>query len=252
MKAWRVIKTGLEVWQVQGFRTLFKKTKRLFFSEDYNYEMKKVIKQFSNGQSVFIDVGAGVGHIVLDVSKYFKKNICFEPSSKNFIELESKILEKKLKNIVAHNFALGKEGKNSKFYLSKANKWDSSLYVSSKKNFEICDMRVEKLDNIIEPKSDEHYVIKMDVQGAELDVILGAKKLLEHDCVIISEFWPWGLALSGIDPYDFYNHMKNLDYEFFDFDLIAIKENDLKNFCNLGRNKKHLSEDFVIMKRKFS
>jgi FkbM family methyltransferase len=40
-------------------------------------------------------------------------------------------------------------------------------------------------------------VLKCDVQGAEVDVLVGAAQLLAQTQVLISEFWPYGLKRAG-------------------------------------------------------
>ena len=41
------------------------------------------------------------------------------------------------------------------------------------------------------------YLIKIDVQGYEAKVLASASALLQKPCLIIAEFWPYGLRVAG-------------------------------------------------------
>lgn len=56
-------------------------------------------------------------------------------------------------------------------------------------------------------------VLKIDVEGAELDVLDGAEETVaNHRPVLIVEYWPQGLRRSGYDPGSLLTRLADLDY----------------------------------------
>jgi len=94
----------------------------------------------------------------------------------------------------------------------------------------------------------EKCIIKMDVQGAELSVMKGASKILEDDCVIITEYWPWGHYLNEKNPSDFVSYMKSKGYSFFNLRGKRLKDEYIKRMNKVGKIKKYVQDDFLIKK----
>ena len=64
----------------------------------------------------------------------------------------------------------------------------------------------DTLDNICRQHGiSSAQFIKMDVQGAEAKVLRGAIGLLRasHECILMTEFWPYGLARCGADGLEY-------------------------------------------------
>ena len=59
--------------------------------------------------------------------------------------------------------------------------------------------------------------IKIDVQGAEGKAILGASSILQNsaDCIILSEFWPYGLERYGSDLHSYVENLQALGFQLF-------------------------------------
>ena len=111
------------------------------------------------------------------------------------------------------------------------------------------DVKVNTLDNILQEQNIcEKALIKMDVQGSELSVMKGAKNLLSKDCLIITEFWPWAMKLGNTKAEEYIEFMKSLEYKFFDFNKNPIDEKYLMKICRVGKEKRHVWEDFVLAK----
>ena len=57
--------------------------------------------------------------------------------------------------------------------------------------------------------------IKIDVQGAEAKVVRGASGLLaaSRDCILMSEFWPYGLARCGADGLEYLEMLRDFGFQ---------------------------------------
>ena len=86
-------------------------------------------------------------------------------------------------------------------YQNSENKGDNRIYPDPLLDAQET-VAADRLDNICR----EHGIlsaqfIKIDVQGAEARVIRGASDLLANspDCILLTEFWPYGLSHDGLD-----------------------------------------------------
>jgi FkbM family methyltransferase len=104
----------------------------------------------------------------------------------------------------------------------------------------------------IESVSLDHYFdrnpspidfVKMDIQGSEYAAFMGMRKLLERnpDIMILTEFWPKGLAQAGASAQAFLNEVRESGFKIFrldagrprevsDYDILQdISEGDFTN-----------------------
>jgi len=125
--------------------------------------------KFARGHLV-VDVGANVGEFALYIQKFpGVKYVGIEPSP-----LEFKLLVKNLPtNYKAKNMALSDSNGISQFYLS-SNSADSSLFLPDVVEGKIF-VHTVRLDKLFS----EIYLLKIDAEGAEYEVIKGAEKILK-------------------------------------------------------------------------
>lgn len=246
------IKRTYETIQVQGFYRFFQKT-ICYFSGKNESAITNVIKQYSGKNKIFIDIGAGIGSVGLHAAVYFDKCIFFEPSKENFDELAKNVKKIKCNNVILQNVALADNQGQRTFYYSKNSRWNHRFHVSNNEDgeeFYSSTIQTETLDNVIEKLGLKGpFVIKIDVEGAEPLVMKGAQNVLKNDCVIISEFAPWRMNISGNNPLEFYEFMKSLGFSFFDLNNKPADKMALK-LCKKAIDKKRVIEDFIIKKIK--
>jgi FkbM family methyltransferase len=145
------------------------------------------------------DVGANNGQFALfllsNISAPLKKNIylhCFEPSNNTF-----KLLEQNLKNIgnvILNNFGFGDKPGEFTLYYNYEGSGIASLTKRKLNHFEI-DMAlsetvlIDTIDNYC-LKRDIRYIdlLKIDVEGHELNVLLGADKMFQHHSIKMVSF----------------------------------------------------------------
>lgn len=146
-----------------------------------------------NTPPIIFDVGANTGQSI----KFFRKIFCnskiysFEPNPLLFKKLNKKCSS----NTFCFNFAIGKMNTKSDFFISEFSETsslispnlDSSWFLLKQKilgldiseNFNKLEVEVKTLDLIVKDLGiNEIFLLKIDVEGSELDVLQGAKNLL--------------------------------------------------------------------------
>tara|TARA_B100001559_G_scaffold316985_1_gene321387 strand:- start:4098 stop:4781 length:684 start_codon:yes stop_codon:yes gene_type:complete len=155
------------------FRLLRKKKKSLVKGE---IELH-LIRFLCRHDSVSIDVGANKGNYSLEMAKYSSKVFCLEPN-KGF----NKYLSKMPKNCEVVNAAVT-SSENEKFLhapLIDGNAKHNMAFISSNKNVDnmkcLSQVKTVKLDDY----SEENVgMVKIDVEGGEMDVLNSSRKLIE-------------------------------------------------------------------------
>jgi FkbM family methyltransferase len=154
-----------------------------------------------------IDVGAHTGSILSEIVKLCPngKHFAFEPIPHLF-----KSLQDNFPNVKSYDCALSdEEGMSTFYYLENAPGYSGLR----KRRYDrpdpkISEITVKKncLDNIIPPRQLIHF-IKIDVEGGELSVLRGAKRL-------ISENKPLIIFESGLGASDYYGTTGEMLFDF--------------------------------------
>ena len=140
-------------------------------------------KSIKPGMNVF-DVGANIGDTALHFSKSVGsagKVFAFEPDPANYIKLQTNIAKNNASNITSFNIGLGSERGTMKLYkVDPNNKGMNRMFLNRKDDSDFVEVSIEKVDDVMNQLSyPEIDFIKIDVEGFELEVLKGAKQLLE-------------------------------------------------------------------------
>lgn len=136
--------------------------------ESFTY---KSVSLFSNNKKIFLDIGAWIGPISLVASKLNKTVHAIEPDNVAFSQLEENLKLNNIENVILHNMAISNKTK----MLTLGN--DTSLgnsntrINSSTNSFQV---QGKSLNEFIEENNinkEDISMIKIDVEGAELDII---------------------------------------------------------------------------------
>uniref|UniRef100_A0A6C0DCE5 Methyltransferase FkbM domain-containing protein n=1 Tax=viral metagenome TaxID=1070528 RepID=A0A6C0DCE5_9ZZZZ len=132
------------------------------------------IDKISDINQCAIDIGANIGYHSIYMSKKFKQVYSFEPQKEIFNILNLNIKKNNITNIITYNNAVGNE--NKKIKLSCSN---NSIHNSIKKIDEDgCEsVNMIRLDDI--QRLNNIGYIKIDVEGYEYNVLLGAINLIK-------------------------------------------------------------------------
>lgn len=167
--------------------------------------------------SVCVDVGANIGYYTLLMAQRAGAQgrvYAFEPVPSIYMLLEKNIRANGYGNVRAFPTALSSGEGSVDLYLNSYNGGDNRMYPSE--GMQRIQVQTQALDALMEEKVD---VVKMDVQGAELQVLKGMRRVLsESHPVIVLEYSPMSIARMGEDPRELLQILAEEGYVFADVD----------------------------------
>jgi FkbM family methyltransferase len=184
------------------------------FYEKYETELLK--RSIKKGM-VVVDIGANVGyyallaaHLVGDDGKVFT----FEPDPHNFSLLCKNVELNGYRNVVPVRKAVFSKSGKMELFLDKSNLGGHSLSEANVDKGASITVEVTSLDDYFKNTDCKVDIVKMDVQGLEMEVLEGMTNTINRNdnLKIITEFWPMGLRNSGSSPTGFLN--KLIEYGF--------------------------------------
>ena len=156
----------------------------------YEPEIEFLLKKLRDIDFLFLDAGANYGYwSLLASSKKFnkKKAIALEPLKSNYNFLYKNKLDKK-NRFKSLNLGVGEKKKYTKIYYSDQNSnVGASIYKDNNKKLISEKIKIDKIDNILSKRKEKNLVIKIDIEGNEINALNGAKKILKKNCLIIYE-----------------------------------------------------------------
>lgn len=148
---------------------------RQICTED-QYLPKDIINLDSN--EFIVDAGAGIGDTLIELYDRLGDNYehiySFEPDDKCYLKASSVILNNNMKKVTI--FKKGLWSNDSILYFKESDIQGSSKTVENNNNLYLTEIEVVTLDSIIKTPIS---FIKMDIEGAELDALKGAQKLIK-------------------------------------------------------------------------
>ena len=171
----------------------------------------------------FIDVGANVGlYTAIALSKKGDgKLLAIEPHRESRAFLEKTIRSNSAGtggSVAVCELAASDRPGTLKLYKNSQNKGDNRIYPDPLLDEEES-VPTDTLDNICRDQGIASVeFLKIDVQGAEARVIAGAAGLLANsaDCILMTEFWPYGLARSGSDALEYLRSLERLGFALYE------------------------------------
>ena len=174
---------------------------RLFL--DKNYHHKRIIKYLKNHKiDSVIDAGAHKGEFLINIMPHipFKKAYTFEPQLEIFKTLKKKLInDERIKN---NNLALSEIVEKKKITINKLtstsslSEFDNSSVFLKIKNFLLRQKNEElntyevattTIDNYFEELDLSNSLLKIDVEGYELNVLKGSKNTIKKIKFVLIE-----------------------------------------------------------------
>ena len=166
--------------------------------------------------AVVIDVGANIGRWSLLIARLFKtqKVFSFEPFLKTYFYLAENISLNISLNIETFNLALN--NKNEFVSMSSVNEMNSGMnFISLAQTASADQVQSVTLDDFLFKKmADKIDVIKIDVEGFEMNVLQGAAQTIEkHHPVIICEIDDQLLSKNNTTPQQIFDFFISHQYQ---------------------------------------
>ncbi|MCD6011920.1 MAG: FkbM family methyltransferase [Flavipsychrobacter sp.] len=200
---------------------------KIFFFGEYEEGTNSILSKYIKPNDVVIEAGANIGSETLLIARMLKQGrvYAFEPNPYTFDRLKINASINELENISTYDYALGESDTTIQFNIypkNFCNSGMSSKYMETSNTRKI-DVTQKKLDTFLKENNiNKVDFIKMDIQGAEMDMIAGATETIaRHKPTIFTE---------ACEPYNdtkvLYQTLKAAGYNVY---LIGEKDTTLMN-----------------------
>tara|TARA_Y100000589_G_scaffold165145_1_gene157041 strand:+ start:4231 stop:5085 length:855 start_codon:yes stop_codon:yes gene_type:complete len=220
--------------------------KVLIYQNHCNYILDS-ISDFIIDDSYFIDIGANIGTVSLSIAKKYRKNrlnvLSFEASERLSLKFKRNMKINNLNNVKLFNQALSKNNSIMEFYEPDLSSFNQGLGNFSKnldlKNYNKKKIQTRNLDSLLKDEKlidIKISVIKIDVQGHEMDVIAGAKETISRcSPVIVMEYEDQYDDINKSNKLKLLKFLKDFGYEVFLVDIYAKNIYKKINFASFKK-----------------
>lgn len=180
-------------------------------------QLTQFIAQALRPGDIFVDVGANLGYFTLVAANAVAKSGCvhaFEPEPRNFALLQRNLSLNSFDHVVCHQVAVGARSGEASLHLSDANLGAHSL-MGKEGLVEGRKVSLMTLEDALASELRPLRLIKIDVQGLELQVLKGMERMLapaNPRPEIVMEFNPKDLQRSDPDLLYFRDFVNRFSY----------------------------------------
>ncbi|MCA1625185.1 MAG: FkbM family methyltransferase [Acidobacteria bacterium] len=218
----------------------------VYFLGEYERAVTDVISKVVQRGDVCLDVGANIGWYTTLLQKLVREEgtvYAFEPVPKAFSLLEKNVkLNSAFDNIYLYNLALGDSEKEAEMHIFDGfTEGHASLASFVNRSYKISPTRMIILDTFLEANNiGEINFVKIDIEGAELLMLKGAKRLFNQ---IVPPIFVIEMALGttegfGYLPNDIIEFIaEKRDYEFYAIDESKFLLKKIKNVLCVPKGK---------------
>ena len=192
--------------------------------------------QLCQKKSCVVDVGAHIGLVTMPMSRAIGKKgqvIAFEPALMNLQYLREHVTKNKLTNVKVYDCLIGDVDKDKvEFYEQKTPTGMNSIVIKKQhQNYIRTFKKQMTMDTFFEGSGLSPAVIKIDVEGAEINVLTGALKVIEnHRPFIFLSVHPQEIDLLGQTLEELKDIIQSIHYEVFNPDGTLARNFELKEY----------------------
>lgn len=211
-------------WTPKLYRSLYSLYKALSDRDE-----RRILRQLIKPGMTVLDVGANIGIYTEFLAKLVGPSgrvVAFEPEQQNVTRL--RIATRTYEQVEVVQAAVSDVSGSLKLYIANDLNVDHRVYAPDEKR-PCVEVRALAIDDFV-PVGDHVDVIKMDIQGAELAALRGARRLLSSDSpALLLEYWPYGLRAAGEEPEALLAELKSLGYRVRTIDDLPVPDMPTKN-----------------------
>ncbi len=157
----------------------------LFLNGEYEPGTLYLMEQILRPGDVFVDIGANLGLMSIHAAALVHENgtvISFEPSPEISYRLRENLILNSVKNVEVHQVALGAECKSAILYKYPEVNIGANSLVCSRGGVREAEVTVVRLADCLSSQCRNRVrLVKIDVEGYELQVLQGARELLSGE-----------------------------------------------------------------------
>jgi FkbM family methyltransferase len=174
-----------------------------YYESNYEEDNYTLLRQHVKAGMHLLDIGAHIGLFSAACSQLAGpqgKIICFEPTPGTFSVLKETLRLNHCENVTALQAAVGDKEGTATFYVGSLSGSNTNSLVKNEsvKEFSEYDVRLVTIDGIVSQYSLKPSLIKIDAEGAELDVLKGgARTFTDHKPVLILGLHPAFIKKKG-------------------------------------------------------
>ncbi len=191
------------------------------FKYKYPSDCYPIISYLNNKNKNYnttIDIGANRGEVAIFLAKNSQSVLAFEPVDDNIQKFKNNIELNRYSNIEIIPNVVSDSNGEMDFYLYESNGHHSLGKLGDKDPKEVKKVKSITLDNFAKERGLESIdILKVDVEGFELNVFKGAESLLKEQKIkcIIFEISKLPLEQFNFNAVDIYKYLKKQGYEIF-------------------------------------
>ena len=189
----------------------------LIFGNGYEIQMTKLFKSLVKEGMNVVDVGAHIGYYTIIASSFVgqKGNVwAFEPEPGNIKELRNNMTLNDAKNVTLLEQAVSDKCGKAQFFVSDELSGECSLVKIKNRLNKTIDVDIVALDDVL--GGEKVDVLKIDVDGGEIGVLRGAKRLIRNNpnIKVFTEFWIEGLKEAGYSCEDYWRVLTDYGFNY--------------------------------------
>ena len=161
----------------------------------YENDLLLVLKEFikekipNSGNLSLIDIGANIGNHSIFFSEFFKKVYAFEPNPLTYeiLNINSNFNVRK-KNIITYKLGLSDQQGKTFFRINRLNMGGSCIIYPKENRLnstDVIEIQISCADKIEELRNENIGCIKIDIEGHELRILIGAENIIKRNKPII-------------------------------------------------------------------
>lgn len=189
--AWDDVERPLRIWWDANLQAYVETDLRdwvgrwhYFSGHHYDRVLPSIMKSFLRRGDTYVDVGANVGlHVIRAAGIVGSEGIvhAVEPAPATMEKLKLHLSMNGIRNVNLHNCAAGSRTVSARLSLDPRHSGTATLRDNEDKATVQIDVPVHALDELISlPDDGSRALVKIDVEGFELEAVRGARELLRR------------------------------------------------------------------------